>query len=129
MDRDAIPLLHAQTPQHIGQTAHTGVELLIGQALLLVLVLPLPDQRELIGLAADVPVQTVFRDVQKPVRKPVNTHITRKIGAGRLLRRNMPDKLAGLLKPEGFRLLPGLQHHVFVLPGCQPCSSRSFKRF
>ena len=77
IDRDAVALLDTMGFQRIGQATDLFMQLKIGDGLLLVRAVALPEDRGLVGTRRQVTVDAILATIERAVRVPANIHVTR----------------------------------------------------
>ncbi len=112
VDEDAIALLDAERLQRVGEAADVVVERLVGD-LGDRAVVGLEDDRDLVGLRRQVPVEAVVRGVQLAVVEPLEE---RRVGfVERLRERLVPQHvLARMPRPEALEVALGFRAHRLV---------------
>jgi hypothetical protein len=108
VDCDPVALLDAIGLHHIGEPAHLIVELAIGDLLVVIGIVPLPDDGGLITALLEVPVDAVVGDVGHPVLEPLDRDLAVEAGVLDLGIGLEPVDSLAVLGPEFFRLFDAL---------------------
>ena len=116
VDGDPVALLDALGLEHIGKAAHLGVELPVGDLLVLGRVVALPDDRHLVAALVEMAIDAVVGDVEGAVLEPFDRYVVGIVG-GVLHARERLDPIdpASVLTPEAIRVLDGGRIHLLVL--------------
>ena len=115
VDGDAIALGDALPLQHVGEAAHLGVQLAIGDEAGILRVVAFPDDGDLVALVGEVAVDAVHRRIGGAVAEPRDGHGPRREGG-------VLDAVVGLhpvdphavLAPERLRVLHRAGIHLPV---------------
>jgi hypothetical protein len=70
IDFDPVAFLDADRLQHVGETAYPPVQVLIRNRQVAVRIVALPDDRGLVRLVVEVPVNAVVTDIQLTILVP-----------------------------------------------------------
>ena len=109
VDRDAVPLLHAETPEDIGKSAHFAAERKIRERAKLPF-LPFPHQCQFVPTGGGrMAVEAIVRDVGLPADEPLVERLLRFIQ--HLFPMLEPMKLVRLFRPEAFQIFLGRGGH------------------
>ncbi len=115
VDGHPVALADAQLLQDVGQLAGLLMELTIGEGLVVLGIVALPDDRRLVAARLEVAVDAVGADVQRAVLEPADVHVVGVEGGvldlgGRL----EPVEALGLLAPEPLWVVDRLPVHGLV---------------
>src|SRR5690349_5892288 len=112
---DAIAFLDAAGFQHVGEAANFGVQLLVGELLVVLRIVALPQDGRLVTALGKVAVNAVMADVQRAILEPFDRHAAGIIGGVLdLAERLDPVDALGLLAPEAVRILDRTRIHFLV---------------
>ena len=115
VDGDAVALLGAVLLQHIGEAADVFVKLVVGDLLVVIGIVALPDDRHLVAALLQMPVDAVVGDVENAVLVPFDRHLgVFERGVLDLGGRLEPVQPLGVLAPELGRVLNRFRIHLLV---------------
>ena len=104
IDANTVAFFDAIVLEYIGKLVHLGMQLCIGeQAVVVIRVIGFPDDRRLVGLVYQVPVNTVFSDVERCAAEPFDGRLL-KIPIQDLVPGLLPLEMAGHIPPKIFRI-------------------------
>ncbi len=116
VDGDAVALLDALGLQHIGEAAHLGVQLPVGDLLVVLGIVAFPDDGDLIAALLQVAVDAVVGAVGGAVLEPLDRDVVRRErGVLHLGEGLEPVNALGVLGPEAVRVLHRARVHLLVL--------------
>ena len=104
IDRDPIAFLDAAPLQHVGEPAHSLVQLAVGDPPILAGVVALPQDRGLPGTFRQVAIDAVVGCVERPVLIPGDADIAPERGVPHLGERPDPIDALAVLGPKAVRL-------------------------
>ncbi len=110
VDRRDVALVHAQPPQDVGETAHFGVELAIGEAADLA-GLALPDQGDLLAAVGQVGVEAVVGNIRLTADEPLGKG---RVPAKDLVIRREPVQFPRQSRRKALRIGGGLLAHPLI---------------
>ena len=119
IDADPVTLLDALGLEDIGQFADVGVQFAIGDLLVDVGIVGLPDDGDLIATAVQVPVQAVVGDVELATLEPLDIEVVGVVAVVHHLIEGLApgDELVCLLGPEAIGIIDRPLVHGRVLFG------------
>src|SRR4030095_10495796 len=121
---DAVPLFDVVALKHVGETANFAMQLLVRECAF-VTRFALPDNSRLISAwAGQMPIQTIFRDVQFSANEPFGE---RCFPFEYLFPSGTPKKLIRFARPEFFRLSNRFAIHPAI--SIETFDSRFFCKF
>ncbi len=112
---DAVAFLDAARLEHVGEAADLGVQLLVGELLVVLGVVAFPDDRGLLAALGEMPVDAVVGDVELAVLEPFDRDVVGSEGGVLdLAERLDPVDALGLFGPEAVRVLERARIHFLV---------------
>lgn len=115
VNRDTVTFHHAVLLQHIGEAANVFVQFAIGDLLVEGRVVALPDNRYLVAVVSQMPVDAIVGDIGLAVFKPLDRNVAIK-GRVFYLRIGLrPFNWLSVLSPELVRVLD-----TFPIPALIP---------
>src|SRR5579875_428779 len=128
VDGDAITLLDAARLEHVGKTTDLGVELPIGEPLVILRIVAFPQDGRLVASLGEMAIDAVVACVQGAVFKPLDRNVAGEGGVLHLAERPDPVDALGLLGPETFGVLNGTCVHILILGIIDQGASSPFGR-
>ena len=119
VDANPVALLNALGLENIGQLADVGVQFAIGDLLVDVGIVGLPDDGDLIATAVQVPVEAVVGDVELATLEPLDVEVVGVVAVVHHLVEGLApgDELIRLLGPEAIGIVDRPLVHGRVLFG------------
>ena len=129
IDGDAVALLDAARLQHIGEAADLGMQLAIGDLLVVLGIVALPDDRCLVAPLGEMTIEAVVCDVRRAVLEPFDRHFMRiKGGILDLGEGFEPVDPLGMLTPKAVRIVDRVLVHLLVFGVVDERALRPFGR-
>ncbi len=116
VDGDTVALLDAARFQHVGETADLGVQLFVGEFLVVFRIVAFPQDGGLVAALGEVAIDAIVAGVQRAILEPFDRDIVRVVGGVLdLAERLDPVDALGLLGPEAVRVLDRTRVHLLIL--------------